>query len=144
MPESIGDPIYRYQFTISIEDIDGNGHVNNVRYIQWMQDAAVRHYAAIGGVTPMQAINATWVVRSHHIEYLSPAFAGDQIEVRTWVANLRRVRSLRCYEFYRPSDGQLLARGETDWVLVHASTGRPLAIPNEISRVFTLLAKPPV
>jgi len=46
------------------------------------------------------------IVRSHTIEYLGPAFAGDEIEVRTWVENLRRVRSLRRYKIFPQSGWQ--------------------------------------
>jgi acyl-CoA thioester hydrolase len=139
MTNSPTNPVYCYEFTIPPETIDENGHVNNVHYVQWMQDVAVRHYEFIGGIPPTQAIGATWVVRSHHIEYLSPAFAGDQIEVRTWVVNIRRVRSLRRYQFVRKSDSKLLVRGETDWVFVDAKTGRLLAIPEEVAKIFPLL-----
>lgn len=101
----------------------------------------MRHYEFIGGVPPMQALGATWVVRSHQIEYLSPAFIGDEIEVRTWVVNIRRVRSLRRYEFTRKADGRLLSRGETEWVFVEAASGRLLAIPGEVVRLFPLLTE---
>jgi acyl-CoA thioester hydrolase len=104
-----------------------------------MQDAAVRHYGAIGGIPPTQALGATWVVRSHNIEYLRPAFAGDRLEVRTWVVNLQRVRSLRRYRFIRLSDGKLLVKGETDWVFVDALTGVPRPVPMEIIDLFTLV-----
>lgn len=133
------DPIYRYTFIVPAEALDPNGHVNNVQYVQWMQNVAVHHFSSLGGVEPMQAAGATWVVRSHNIEYLSPAFVGDQIEIRTWVANVRRVRSLRRYEFVRPADSRLLVRGATEWVFVDAKTGRPLSIPDEVLRVFPLL-----
>ena len=132
------DPIFCHSFTVSQETVDQNGHVNNVHYVQWMQDVAIRHYENMGGIPPTEAIGATWVVRSHHIEYLSPAFAGDEIEVHTWVVNLRRVRSLRRYEFIRKQDGILLVKGETDWVLVDVKTGYPKAIPREISSIFSL------
>ena len=140
MSDSQADPIYRYTFTVPTEALDQNGHVNNVHYVQWMQEAAVRHYESMGGVPPTQAIGATWVVRSHHVDFLSPAFAGDQIEVRTWVANLRRVRSLRKYEFVRVSDGVTLVRGETDWVFVEVESGRPVAIAGSIKGIFNLVS----
>jgi len=140
MTNSLTQPVYAYTFTVPPEAIDGNGHVNNVQYVQWMQDAAVRHYEFIGGVPPMQALGATWVVRSHQIEYLAPAFAGDEIEVRTWVVNIHKVRSLRRYEFIRKTDGRLLSKGETSWVFVEAASGRPLAIPEQVARLFPLLA----
>jgi acyl-CoA thioester hydrolase len=133
------EPVYSYEFDISSSAVDQNGHVNNVMYVQWMQDAAVRHYEAMGGTEPTQAIGATWVVRSHMVEYLSPAFAGDRIQVRTWVVNVRRVRSLRRYRFVRGPDAQLLVRGETDWVFVDIKSGSPRAIPAEVAGLFTLV-----
>jgi acyl-CoA thioester hydrolase len=126
---------YSKSFIIPRSSIDENGHVNNVAYVQWMQDIAVEHYTAIGGVTA-QGPDATWVVREHKIEYFLPAFAGEEIEMRTWVENLRRVRSLRKYEFVRKSDGRTLVQGETDWVFVDLKTGTPRAIPEEVSNVF--------
>jgi acyl-CoA thioester hydrolase len=129
--------VYTKSFLIPRSSIDENGHVNNVAYVQWMQDIAVEHYSSIGGVLA-QGPDATWVVREHKIEYLLPAFAGEEIEIRTWVENVRHVRSLRKYEFVRKSDGKVLVRGDTDWVFVDLKTGRPLPIPEEVSRVFTI------
>jgi acyl-CoA thioester hydrolase len=129
--------IYTRTFTIPPESIDENGHVNNVAYVQWMQDIAVEHYSAIGGVEA-QGKEATWYIREHRIEYLLPAFAGEEIEVRTWVENIRRVRSLRKYEFVRKSDGKVLVRGETDWVYVDVKTGKPLAVPDWMFELFSL------
>ena len=117
--------------------IDENGHVNNVAYVQWMQEIAIEHYASIGGIEA-QGKDATWFVREHKIEYLLPAFAGEEIEVKTWVENMRRVRSLRKYEFVRRSDGKVLVKGETEWVFVETKTGRPLPIPEEVSKVFSI------
>jgi len=128
-------PIYTKVITIPASAIDENGHVNNVVYVQWMQDIAVKHYASIGGIEA-QGPGATWVVREHKVEYLLPAFANEEIEVRTWIENIRRVRSLRKYEFVRKVDGKLVVRGETDWVFVDTKSGNPLAIPEAVTRVF--------
>jgi acyl-CoA thioester hydrolase len=128
--------IFTRSFNIPADAIDENGHANNVAYVQWMQDIAVEHYASIGGIEA-QGADATWVVREHRIEYLLPAFAGEEIEIKTWVENIRRVRSLRKYEFVRRSDGRVLVRGETDWIFVDVKTGRPLPIPEAVSRVLS-------
>jgi acyl-CoA thioester hydrolase len=133
-------PIHTKTFTVPQTAIDENGHVNNVAYVQWMQDIAVEHYSSIGGIEA-QGPDSTWVVREHRIEYLLPAFADEEIEVRTWVANLRRVRSLRKYEFLRKSDGKALVKGETDWVFVDVKTGSPRAVPEAVARVFHLSRK---
>ena len=128
---------YSKSFTIPESAIDENGHVNNVAYVQWMQDIAVEHYESVGGIQA-QGNDATWFVREHRVEYLVPAFDGEEIEIRTWVENIRRVRSLRRYEFVRRSDGKILVKGETDWVFVETRTGRPLPIPDQVSRVFSI------
>jgi len=80
-------------------------------------------------------------VREHKIEYLLPAFAGEEIEIKTWVENIRRVRSLRKYEFVRKSDGKVLVKGETDWVFVDAKTGIPRAVPDAVTKVFEVIDK---
>lgn len=128
--------VYSKPFVIPPSAIDENGHANNVAYVQWMQEIAIEHYEAIGGIEA-QGKAATWVVREHRIEYFQPAFAGEEIEIRTWVENVRRVRSLRKYEFVRKSDGKVLVQGETDWVFVETKSGRPLPIPELVTRVLT-------
>jgi acyl-CoA thioester hydrolase len=133
------EPVYRIEITVPVEVVDGNRHVNNVAYVQWMQDAALAHSAASGCSSITQGLGATWVARTHHIEYLSPAFAGQVICVLTWVADFRKVRSLRRYKFIREADQKVLARGETDWVFVDAATGRPRGIPPEIKNVFVMV-----
>ena len=135
------DKIYQYEFTVPESVVDQNGHVNNVAYVQWMQDVAVLHSKAVGGTDAMHEANGTWVVHSHKIEYLSPAFAEEVLAASTWVKSFRRVRSVRRYKFYRKSDNKLLARGETEWVFVDAGSGRPRMIPEELIRLFPLVTE---
>lgn len=135
-------PVYRKRFTVPGEAIDRNGHVNNVEYVKWMQDLAIQHWRSVGGDAVNEACKATWVARSHHIEYLRPAFEGDRMEAVTWVHNMRRVRSLRRYAFKRLNDGKVVARGETDWVFVSVVDGRPMAIPESVSDILPLTEDP--
>jgi acyl-CoA thioester hydrolase len=129
-------PIYRHEIQVTADMVDGNGHVNNVVYIQWMQDSAIQHAQASGCNEVTSALGATWVVRTHRIEYLRPAFAGDTILVLTWVENFHKVRSLRKYTFERASDQACVARAETDWVFVDAKTGKPRTIPDEVKKTL--------
>ena len=133
------DPIYRFGLTVPETAVDGNRHVNNVAYLQWMQDAAIQHSDQTGCSRITRDLGATWVVRTHQIEYFNPAFAGEAIVVLTWVANFRKVRSLRRYKIVRETDQAVLAEGETDWVFVDATTGRPRAIPVEIVELFGIV-----
>jgi acyl-CoA thioester hydrolase len=133
--------IYQYKLTVPEDAVDINGHVNNLEYLRWMQLAAVFHSDAQGCTKATMAIGATWVVRTHHVEYLRPAFAGEHIIVFTWVSDFRRVKSLRKYRIIRIEDNALLVEGETDWVFVDAKTGRLRSIPGNVMNMFEVLPK---
>ena len=135
------DPSFQFDMQVGEEVVDANRHVNNVAYVQWMQDAAIRHATATGCTEKTTALGAMWMVRTHRVEYLRPAFAGDTITVLTWVSDIRRVRSLRKYRFLRKADQTVLAEGETDWVFVDATTGRPRAIPDAIKDTLPILGQ---
>lgn len=134
---SIADGVLHHRFVVPPDAVDRNGHVNNVVYIQWMQDVAIRHSDAVGGTQAIREEGCLWVVRSHRITYLSPAFAGDGIEASTWVVDFQRVKSRRRYRFFRTSDERLLAEGETEWVCVDAQSGRPRTVPDRVRACFT-------
>jgi acyl-CoA thioester hydrolase len=135
------NPIYQFDIKVTADVVDGNGHVNNVAYLQWLQDAAIRHAQAAGCMAATTAAGASWVVRTHFIEYLAPAFAGDTLTVLTWVVHFQRVRSLRKYKIIRAADQTVVARAETDWVFVSAKTGRPLKIPDEVENTLPIVGK---
>ena len=131
-------------FTLPVQaserDIDGNGHVNNIVYVQWMQDAAIAHSDALGCTAATSAAGCCWVARSHHIEYLRPAYAGDRIAVITWIVDAtRKSSSVRRYKMVRDADGAVLATGETLWVFVDMQTGRPRCIPPEVIGCFEVV-----
>ena len=134
--DHVATAVYRSRLTVPESAIDANGHVNNVAYVQWMQDVAIEHFESTGCHQAMDVAGGTWVARYHHIEYLSPAFVGEELEAQTWVVRFRRVRTLRRYRFVRLSDGKELATGETEWAFVDSSSGRPKAIPEAIRKAF--------
>ena len=132
MPE-----IYEYRHTVRQDEIDGLKHANNVAYVDWMQSAAVAHSTAHGWSSERyRQMGFGWVVRSHRIEYLQPAFAGDQVVVRTWVATLKKATSVRRYKIVRETDEALLASAETKWAFVNYTTAQPMRIPREVAESF--------
>jgi acyl-CoA thioester hydrolase len=134
-----------FEFPLRVSDADLDGvirHVNNLVYLKWMRSAAVAHSAAQGWpAEKYQELGAGWVVRSHHIEYLQAAFVDDDIVVRTWVANLKKVTSLRRFKIIRLTEGKetLLAVAATDWAFIHFATHQPKRIPAEIASAFDVV-----
>lgn len=136
--------VYCHRHEVQEADIDRNGHVNNLRYLQWCVDAAVAHSAAQGWDRDRYLQSGgSWVVRSHQIEYLAPCFAGQRIIVATWVAGFRRIRSLRKYRLLRADDRQLVATAETWWAYVAIPSMAPRRVPADLMNAFELVADEP-
>jgi acyl-CoA thioester hydrolase len=132
--------VFEHTHTVTPGEIDGVGHVNNIEYLRWLQDAAIAHSSLQGW--PSRAyheLGMGWVVRSHFIEYLVPAFVGDQIVVRTWIADMKRVTSMRRYELFRPVDGKQLAVASTNWAFVNFKTLQPCRVPAEVIQSFEIV-----
>lgn len=132
--------IFDYVHVVAPGEIDAQGHVSNVEYIRWMVRAAVAHSAAQGWPGERYAaLGAGWVVRSHFIEYLRPAFVGERIVVRTWVSNFRKITSLRKYRILRLDDDGLLASAETNWAFIGLTQRVPRRVPPELMMAFELV-----
>ncbi len=135
-----GPSIHSKHFEVPADAIDQQGHVSNLAYVAWMQDVAIEHSAAAGW--PMDrylALGAGWVVRSHFIEYLRPAFAGDRLGLHTWVPRFDQRSTPRRYLFVREPGHQVVAEAETRWVFVDLSSGRRRPLPLELLDAFEAL-----
>lgn len=132
--------VYEHFHTVLPEEIDQLGHANNLAYLRWALAAASAHSAVQGWPTEAYLqLGSGWVVRSHKIEYLRPTFAGEELVVRTWVADFRKVTSLRRYRLIRRSDAKLLATAATDWAFVKYATGMPTRVPPEVIASFQVV-----
>jgi acyl-CoA thioester hydrolase len=135
--EPPGPVRFRHELVARPDDMDELGHVSNITYVRWLQLAATEHSAAVGWNTAAyRALGAVFVVRRHEIDYRAPAYAGERIELCTWVEWWRTASSQRRTEIRRLSDGVLLVGAATLWALVAFEGGRPRRIPDELRRAF--------
>jgi len=120
--------------TVSPEHIDELNHVNNVAYVQWIQDIAVKHWNAVASDEIKKKY--VWVILRHEIDYKKPGFAGDELLLETCVLNVLKFTSDRQVKIFRKSDNILLAQSKTTWCLLNGSSFRPTIIPDEIKAIF--------
>lgn len=126
---------YAHRLRVAAADIDDNGHANNVVWVRWVNEAAIAHAMAVGfGRTGMLDMGALWFVRRHDIEYLLPAYEGEELVAITWAASLSGASSLRRTLF--KAEGRVLARAETTWVLIDAETKKPRRVTPELLRAY--------
>jgi len=129
------NPRFHHTLTIPKSAIDSNGHVNNVLYVQWMQDAAIAHSNSVGDTLARQMDEgSTWVAKTHTIDYLKPAYEGETLVVETWAESFKKVASIRLYRFLRGEEE--IAKASTVWVYLDTHSLRPKAIPEVVSALY--------
>lgn len=126
---------------MSASSIDGYGHVNNIEYLRWMQEVATAHTASEGWTLDRyRQSRAIWVVRRHSIDYLSPAYAGERLDLHTWIEWVKDCQSVRRYLLTRAGEHRALVRAETLWVCVDPESGRPKRVPEDFIQAFDLVS----
>ncbi len=126
--------IYEKILSVREEHLDKQDHVNNVQYVQWVQDIAEEHWEM--RASDRQKSEFIWVVIRHEIDYKKEAFLGDKILLQTHVGNTTHVTSKRHVTIKNAESGALLAQAETTWCLLNANNKRPTKISKELVEVF--------
>ena len=124
-----------YSMTTEVltEHIDTLGHVNNVQYLYWVQDAAHNHWEAL--IQNIDKPLGVWVVRSHSITYKQAALEGDKLTLKTYVKQSRGVLSERIVEIFN-AEQNLLAVCSTQWCYINPIHQKPELIPNTVLELF--------
>ncbi len=134
-------PVFEHHHTVTEAEIDRLGHANNLEFLRWMLDAAVAHSTAQGWpADAYERLGAGFVVRSHQIKYLQSAYAGDELAIITWVAEFKRMSSVRRYKVVRRRDAALLASAATEWAFVDMNTRTLVRIPPELAAAFEIVS----
>jgi acyl-CoA thioester hydrolase len=129
--------IHERTFRTRHYECDTRGYLKHANYLNYMQEAAFDASAAAGySLARYATMDRYWLVRETDVEFLHPLRYGDSIQVRTWVADFRRVRSRRAYELRLAGSNRLVARASTDWVFLDTAAGRPVSIPHEMMSAF--------
>lgn len=127
-------PKYTLALRVPDADIDRQGHVNNVAFVRYIQDVAVAHWTAVAPDAVRAAF--TWVVRRHELEYLRPAFPGEELLLRTWVGEPSGATWERFTEVSRAGEDRPLVTARTVWVLLDAASGRPRRVDAALVAYF--------
>ena len=131
--------VFDLEITVQAEHIDSLGHVNNVVYVQWMQDVATAHIDTLGlGLKEYLELKHAMVAVEHQVQYRKAAFQDEKIILRTWLSRIDALYSVRQYVFYRPQDQSILFMANTKWACVEIATGRP----KRMSPTFTQAYQP--
>lgn len=126
---------YLATFCARYHEADAFGHLHYANYLRYMQESAFAASADVGyGEARYTELGYQWLAYETDIAYFAHLRYHDAFEIKTWVHDFRRVRSLRSYRFLRA--GEMIAQASTDWVFIDMKTLRPTAIPSEMVAAY--------
>lgn len=114
------------------DDIDFMGHVNNARYLNWVQDAVLAHWNSLA--PPDAVAKYLWVALKHEITYRKPAFLNDDVFASVVLEKVQGARSF--YETLIKRGEEVLAEVKSSWCCIDAETLRPARIAADIAAHF--------
>nr|WP_305098636.1 thioesterase family protein [Croceibacterium sp. D39] len=104
------------------------GHVNNARYLAWVQDAVIDHWKTFA---PVEAVaQHLWVALKHEITYRRPAFLGDSVIAHVVLEKVQGVRA--SYETLVRRGEEIIAEVKSTWCCLDAETRRPVRPAREV------------
>jgi acyl-CoA thioester hydrolase len=124
---------YTMRRQVAWHEIDTARFVNNPIYLTYAEDCGFNAIAACHWpVARMLDTGGAIVAHKNQVEYLAPAMLGDELEVVTWLSDVRRASAMRHYTISRAGDGTLLARVHTYSAWLNRVTGRAAPFPAEM------------
>ncbi len=127
--------IFKKDIIVSRSDLDHLNHVNNVRYIHWIEDVIREHW--LFNASGKLKRRYIWVVLNHNITYKNPGYLGDPVKFKTKVIEIGAATSICTIEIFNAETGTVFAVATTKWCLLDAVTHKPKRITEEIKELFT-------
>lgn len=123
---------FDHRISILPDDIDFMGHVNNARYLNWVQDAVVDHWRHFA---PAEEVAAKlWVALKHEITYRKPAFLDDQVIATVVLEKVEGARAF--YDTLIKRGEEVIAEVKSSWCCIDAQTLRPVRLAKDVIARF--------
>lgn len=120
--------------TVTASHCDALHHVNNVVYVQWLQDIAAAHWNS--KVPAGIDASVVWMLRKWEIEYKAQAFPDDVLRIDTWTGAHSAVTWDRHFTITRVADNQTILTATSVWILIDQLSGKPKRIDEAILNVL--------
>lgn len=121
-----------YQENIYTYHIDFVGHVNNINYIQWMENGRVKLLEALGmPVTDMvKSDGIAPILTETFIEYKKALYLNNTVNIDIWISKINNASMIMEFRFYNER-GELCATGRQKGSFIDRKTMRPVRMNDE-------------
>ncbi len=126
---------YSIEYIVQPSDIDELKHVNNIRYVEMVQEISKNHwFKAIEGKIPTKKY--IWVIATHHLDYFRSAFLNEKLEIETHVRDFDGKYSNRVVNVRNQESGKLLFKALTKWCLIDVESQKTTEVTDQIASLF--------
>ncbi|NQU86160.1 MAG: acyl-CoA thioesterase [Mariniphaga sp.] len=124
------EKVYTYQ-------IDFVGHVNNIVYIQWLENGRMRILEEMGYRIDKLAHNAGIVpiLIETQIQYTRPLFLTNTVNVEMWISKLNNASAIMEFRFYNEKK-ELCASAQQKGLFIDQKIQRPVRMSPDHRQAF--------
>ena len=133
-----GDFAHRHEVEVRLADTDAMGHVNNARYLTYVEIARVAYYERVTGkALPIGVHGAEegMILAEIRMTYRSPAFYGETVTVETRVERIGGSSFAMAHRISAPESrygpARLIAVADSVLVAYDYQEERPIPVPDE-------------
>jgi len=126
-PQVVDVPGGHYPVHVRFSDVDVYGHVNNVKYFEYFQEARIQLMVASGRELGQ---GYHLVVAQTDVDYRRPIlFRAEPYDCSTWVSHIGSTSVV--FESVVRDGDDVLARAKVVGVCIDSASGRPAPVPEE-------------
>jgi acyl-CoA thioester hydrolase len=117
--------------------IDFVGHVNNIIYIQWLENGRVKLLEAMGiPVTNLAVADGIVpVLTETTISYKKPLFLNNTVTVEIWISKLNNASAIMNFQFLNEKK-EVCAVAQQKGLFINRKTMRPVRLTEEYRSAF--------
>ena len=113
------------------------GHVNNARYLEFLEEARWEWLNRIGPFDFFENKNLSFVVVNININYKRPSILNDELIITVELKSIGNKSAVVHQTITRKSDNKLIADADVTFAMVDNVTGRAIALDENMREILS-------
>lgn len=127
---------HEYRIRVRNFHCDTYGHVNNARYLEFLEEARWDFTERTRGLAALPDRGLGLVVAAINIAYKRPLPNDETAVIRSRMIEIGAKRAVMRQEISRASDGKAAAAADITFAIIDMATGRAIALDDETRALF--------
>ncbi len=133
-------PVFHTRLKVRWNELDANGHVNNMYYQSYFDQARIEAFEQAGlSIAALRERGIGPVIFKAELDYKRELKHPDSITISTWVEEHRRSRGVLAQQIESDRTGEIVCRARFHGVFMDLAAGRPLPFPQELTNGAAIL-----